>query len=801
MLESAFPHDEALRLAALHGLNILDTPPEERFDRLTRIAQHALGAPIALLSLVDSNRQWFKSCQGLDASETPRSISFCGHTILGDRIFVIPDALLDPRFADNPLVTGAPHIRFYAGAPLTLGDGMRVGTLCVIDSKPHQPSPDQLAVLGYLAQCASEELERGQQQRRTLEQALSQARYASIIASSDDAIISKTLEGTISTWNPAAARLFGYRAAEALGRPMAMLVPPECADDEQLILARIARGEHVEHFETVRVRKDGSLIEIAVNIFPITDDAGRTIGASSIMRDIGARKMAENELRQTRLLLDSIIEHIPTMIFLKRADDLRYELFNHAGESLLGYARGDLLGKNDYDFFPRERADFFTATDRKVLASTGVLEIPEEMIQTASGETRYVQTWKTALRNESGEPTHLLGMSIDISERKKSEEDIANISRLSQAIVDGAEHLIITTDMRGVIMSFNRAAEAKLGYRAEELVGKSSQAVFHDADEIALRARELTAAGMPVEAGFEVFVARARRQNRGDTQEWTYVRKDGSRFRVSLTVSALRDVHGKITAFLSIATDISERARAVQAQRENEVRLAAILDNVLDGIITISAVGMIESFNRAAEKIFGYQRIEVIGHNLKMLMPEPYHSEHDGYLYNFTTTGIKKIIGTGRQVVGRRKDGSTFPMDLAVSEMQLGIRRMFTGMVRDITERVKIERMKSEFISTVSHELRTPLTSIRGSLALLVGGVAGELPAQAKPLIDIAHKNSERLILLVNDILDMEKIEAGKMEFDMQPVRLTQLLKQALDGNRAYAEQFKVSYELKGGLL
>jgi len=175
--------------------------------------------------------------------------------------------------------------------------------------------------------------------------------------------------------------------------------------------------------------------------------------------------------------------------------------------------------------------------------------------------------------------------------------------------------------------------------------------------------------------------------------------------------------------------------------------------------------------NQAACRIFGYDVSEVIGKNVKMLMPEPYHGEHDGYLHNYVSTGHKKIIGIGRQVVGLRKDGSTFPMDLAVSEMQLKGWRLFTGVVRDITERVRIERMKSEFISTVSHELRTPLTSIRGSLGLVMGGSAGVLPEQAKTLIDIAGKNCERLIQLVNDILDMEKIEAGRIEFQLQPVR------------------------------
>ncbi|USX28974.1 sensor domain-containing diguanylate cyclase [Oxalobacteraceae bacterium OTU3CINTB1] len=154
----ATPANEASRLTALRSMNILDTPAEERFDRLTRMAKRMFRVPIALVSIIDENRQWFKSNESLPASETPRNISFCGHAILGDDIFLICDTLADPRFADNPLVTGAPHIRFYAGCPLRSAGGFKIGTLCIIDAVPHEFDEDDAVALRDLASMVEDEL-------------------------------------------------------------------------------------------------------------------------------------------------------------------------------------------------------------------------------------------------------------------------------------------------------------------------------------------------------------------------------------------------------------------------------------------------------------------------------------------------------------------------------------------------------------------------------------------------------------------------------------------------------------------
>lgn len=225
MSEAALPPNEAQRLAALRALRILDTPREERFDRITRLAQRMFDVPIALVTLVDVNRQWFKSCIGLDMGETPRSVSFCAHAILRDDALVIEDAQLDPRFADNPLVTDEPHIRFYAGQPLVGPNDQRLGTLCIIDRRPRQMSADELEALRDLATLAENELNVVRLSQALVIQRESEARVRAVMDNAADGIITYDEHGTIESFNRAAQRLFGYDAAQVIGRNVGMLAP------------------------------------------------------------------------------------------------------------------------------------------------------------------------------------------------------------------------------------------------------------------------------------------------------------------------------------------------------------------------------------------------------------------------------------------------------------------------------------------------------------------------------------------------------------------------------------------------
>jgi len=243
------------------------------------------------------------------------------------------------------------------------------------------------------------------------------------------------------------------------------------------------------------------------------------------------------------------------------------------------------------------------------------------------------------------------------------------------------------------------------------------------------------------------------------------------------------------------------RDKKKQAASSNEKMelLSNIIAHALDGLITIDKTGTVESFNPACEKIFGYRPEEVIGRNVNMLMPEPYHSEHDIYIGNYCATGQAKIIGGGREVKGRHKDGMEFPLELSVSEIKLKGKRLFSGIVRDISKRKSVEdqlqinliemewlrtqaekatRMKSEFLATMSHEIRTPMNGVLGMTELLLEtGLNEEQQRYAKT----AMRAANALLEIINDILDFSKIEAGRRVLEPLPVDLKLLAQEAME--------------------
>jgi len=227
----------------------------------------------------------------------------------------------------------------------------------------------------------------------------------------------------------------------------------------------------------------------------------------------------------------------------------------------------------------------------------------------------------------------------------------------------------------------------------------------------------------------------------------------------------------------NLEDEIGELARSFEKMTSNllesKKKIKSILDNVADGIITIDEKGIIDIFNPTCEKMFGYKASEIVGRNIKTLMPHKYSSKHDSYLSNYAKTGKKAVIGGRREVEALRKDGSTFPMDLSVSEVLLKDQRLFIGVIRDITQRKEMEKMKNEFVATVNHELRTPLTSIKGSLELLL--------TRIKEGFD--EKN--------------QKLSAGKIEYNLEITELSSRVEDVMKNNESYAKKYNVSFKLE----
>ena len=299
------PPNEEQRLAELRRYAVLDTPPEKAFDNITELAARIFKVPISTVTLIDEDRQWFKSCFGLETREVGRNIAFCAHAILRDEVMVVPDAREDARFAENPLVTGAPHICFYAGAPLRTASGLNLGTLCVIDTEPRKLTAGDLATLAGLATLVVDEIqlrhEIGERRRaaeslRLLQAAVQQSSESVIITTAD-----VDLPGPeIIFVNPAFTEVTGYTAEEAIGKTPRILQGPKT---ERAVLdgvrTQLTNGEEF-HGEAINYRKDGSEFVLAWDISPIRDETGKVTNFIGFQRDATERNRAAAALRQAK---------------------------------------------------------------------------------------------------------------------------------------------------------------------------------------------------------------------------------------------------------------------------------------------------------------------------------------------------------------------------------------------------------------------------------------------------------------------------------------------------------------------
>lgn len=520
------PSNESRRLAALLRFELLDTPAEAMFDNITAMAAQLCETPIALISLVDAERQWFKSRQGLDASETTRELAFCAHAINGESLFEVENALLDPRFRDNPLVTGAPDIRFYAGMPLADSEGHNLGTLCVIDRQPRQLNVQQKGALKLLAQQAINLFELRLQARQQREQA---ALHKAILSSVGTAVLITDMEGVIRQVSPGVLPLLGYEVDDLIGQRLGLVLPDE---DRQLqpdpARASMNCGsEQANQRETSARHRKGQRIPVLFSLAPVAIDGSQQMGYLCILNDLSYREEALQRLQH-------IAEQLPGVVY-------QFQLHSD-GRSCFPYA------------------------------SEGLRDV--------------------------------------------------------------------------------------YGLQPED------------------------------------------------------VKKDAS------------------LVFARISPD----------------DLAAVTAS-----------------------------IQASAENLSVW--------HQEYRFLHPTKG--PIWLEGRATPQRRSDDSI----------------LWHGFITDITQRKHLEQMKSEFVSTVSHELRTPLTSIAGSLALINGEALGPVPDAMREMLLIAQSNSQRLRQLIDDLLDMDKLLAGKMSFVPQRLDLDSFLTDCATSHQGFARQHDVQIDYAGGVV
>lgn len=330
------PSNESSRLAALLRFELLDTPAEAMFDNITALAAQICETPIALISLVDAERQWFKSRQGLDARETPRELAFCAHAINGETLFEVENALLDPRFRDNPLVTGAPDIRFYAGMPLADSEGHNLGTLCVIDRQPRQLSVQQKGALKLLAQQAINLFELRLQTWQQQEQA---ALHKAILSSVGTAVLITDMAGVIRQASPGVLPLLGYEVDALVGQSLGLVLP----DEERQLQPDPVRpsfncGSEQASLHELRARhRKGQRIPVLFSLAPIAMDGSAQMGYLCILNDLSYREEALQRLQH-------IAEQLPGVVY-------QFQLYSD-GRSCFPYASEGL--RDVYGLQPEE---------------------------------------------------------------------------------------------------------------------------------------------------------------------------------------------------------------------------------------------------------------------------------------------------------------------------------------------------------------------------------------------------------------------------------------------------------------
>lgn len=708
---------------------ILDILSEETFDDLTRLAAQLCNVPIAFLHVIENEHHHLKSLIGLDEQTHRSDLLFFSQVISYADIFVVSDASTDERFSKSSLVVSSPHIRFCAGIPLNTTDGYRVGTLCVMGPSPKILTPDQIEALRTLAQQVARRFDLWIQlikmkqrtdegklfrERLAAEHAITQALAHSTVFS--DAvpkilrIVCENLGWTVGIFWRVSDQVDVLTCVEIWRAPSTNAAEFESASRETIlepdkglpgqVWSRKASAWITDVSEAALLERASIAAKAGLQgafAFPIRD-RNRILGVMEffcserrepddslleMMSNVGSqvgqfmeRKRAEETLVQWAAIVESSEDAI-----IGKTLDGTITSWNMGAEKLFGYSAEEVLGQPISIIFPPERLNEFQEIQESIRRGEPVTHYETERVR-KDGKRIDVSLTISPIRDSEGRIVGASSIKRDITERKRVEEALrrseARFLRLAESHILG----LIFWDVDGNITEANDAFLKMVGHTREDLISgrlrwrDMTPQEYRALDDQALQELTETGACTPFEK--------------------EYFRKDGSRIPILLGSVLLEDSRDRGVCFV---LDVTDRKGIEKALRESEARKGAILESSLDCIITIDHEGKILEFNPAAENTFGYSRAEVLGREMaELIIPPSLRERHRAGLAHYLATRVAKVLYRRIEITAMRADGSEFPAELTITRIHLEGPPVFTGYVRDISERKRTEEERDHLL-------------------------------------------------------------------------------------------------------
>lgn len=597
-------------------------------------------------------------------------------------------------------------------------------------------------------------------------------------------IVITDLKGKIEYVNKKFCDLTGYLKDEVIGKNPGILKSGYTSSETYKELWKTIRAGGEWKGEFHNKKKSGELYWEYATITAVKNQYGQIINFLAIKEDISERKLSQEILQNERTLFRTIIDLIPDAVYVK--DRLGRKIISNPKDVLFSgkESESEVINKTDFCFFSDEIAQKSTEEDEFVIHTGKSIIDKEGELTDKTGDLKSLLISKVPLFDVTGQITGLVGVTHDITERKQAEMQLQAAHKSLSDVLNAAIHSsIIATDVDGIITVFSKGAEYMLGYKAEEMIGKTTPAVIHDNEEVEKRSQELTDLFGRTIDGFETFVAKARIQKH-EERTWKYIRKDGSTLYVNLIVTAIRDLNNQITGFLGIANDITDKKEAEEELKRVSTRLAMA---TFAGGIGVWEMNLVTNELYADEQLF-----RLFGEEKKS--PD---DSNEAWLKNLYQDDIKRITEEIALAVKGEKqlntefrvvwpDGTIHSIR-SIAIVQRNKENIPVGMIGidwDITEQKQNEaillrarqeaeyanKSKSVFLANMSHEIRTPLNAIIG-FSQLMNRDKSLTSLQKEYSISIIRAG-EHLLSLINDILELSKMEAGRLELNNKNIDL-----------------------------